>query len=50
MGTKIPSGVLALGRPAKVVRDLSPEEREQIRASARHYVELTAAYVRQRRA
>lgn len=45
--TKIPSGVLALGRPAKVVRDLTDEELKQIRESAEHYVVKTASYVKQ---
>lgn len=36
-GKEIPPGVLALGTPAKVVRDLSDEERALISASARHY-------------
>lgn len=45
--TKIPSGVLALGRPAKVVRDLTDEEIRSIRESADHYVEKTAAYLAQ---
>lgn len=48
IGTKIPSGVLALGRPARVVRELKPEELDQIRDSARHYVEKTASYLAQR--
>jgi carbonic anhydrase/acetyltransferase-like protein (isoleucine patch superfamily) len=47
IGTKIPSGVLALGRPARVVRDLRPEELDQIRDSARHYIEKTATYLSQ---
>lgn len=42
--TKIPSGVLALGRPAKVKRELTDEEREQILESAGHYVALVADY------
>ena len=45
VGTKIPGGVLALGRPARVVRDLRPDELQQIRDSAAHYVEKTAAYL-----
>lgn len=45
IGTKIPSGVLALGRPAKVIRELEPEELEQVRSSAAHYVEKTASYL-----
>jgi carbonic anhydrase/acetyltransferase-like protein (isoleucine patch superfamily) len=41
----IPSGVLAVGRPAKVVRELTPEELAQIKDSARIYVELTRDYL-----
>lgn len=36
--TKIPSGVLAMGRPAKPVRDLTAEERERIAEAAQLYV------------
>lgn len=36
--TKIPAGVLALGRPAKVIRALRPDELERIRESAALYV------------
>jgi len=36
--TKIPSGVLALGRPAKVVRDLNEKDLASIRDGARIYV------------
>lgn len=46
--TKIPSGVLALGRPAKVIRDLTEQELRQIRESAEHYVEKTASYLKQK--
>lgn len=42
--TKIPTGVMAFGRPAKAVRDLRPEELEQIKDAARHYVELLDHY------
>lgn len=38
--TKIPPGVLALGRPAKVIRELREDELRQIRESAEHYVRL----------
>ncbi|MFY7856990.1 MAG: gamma carbonic anhydrase family protein [Rubrivivax sp.] len=34
----IPDGVLVVGRPAKVVRELTPEQIERIRQSAAHYV------------
>lgn len=39
-GTTIPSGTLAMGTPAKVVRELSAEEIQHFKASAAHYVEL----------
>jgi carbonic anhydrase/acetyltransferase-like protein (isoleucine patch superfamily) len=45
--TRIPGGVLALGRPATVVRDLRPEELAQIRQSAAGYVERARAYLRE---
>lgn len=35
---RIPSGVLVLGRPAKVVRELTAEERGGLLTSARNYV------------
>ena len=38
-GREIPEGVLALGAPARVVRDLRPEELDMLEASARHYRE-----------
>lgn len=37
---KIPSGVLCMGVPAKVVRELTEEEIESIKISAKHYVHL----------
>lgn len=42
--TPIPPGVLALGRPAKVVRELTDEERARIADAARVYVELVRDY------
>ena len=42
-GTKIPEGSLVLGSPAKVVRELSEEERAGLKAWAQHYVD-NAAY------
>ena len=38
-GKEIPEGVLALGSPARVKRDLTSEELDLIRMSAMHYVE-----------
>ena len=42
-GTLIPPGSLVLGAPAKVVRELSPAERANLRTPAEKYV-LTSAY------
>jgi len=44
-GTRIPVGVLALGMPAQVKRELSVEEKERILGSAKHYVEHGASYL-----
>lgn len=40
-GKTIPDGVLAMGSPAKVVRELKPEEIEEIRKSAEGYIRLS---------
>lgn len=40
-GKKFPSGVLILGSPAKVVRELTDEEKESLKTSAIHYVETS---------
>lgn len=37
---EIPEGSLVLGQPARVVRELSDRERQKIRLSAQHYVDL----------
>ncbi|MDR2326866.1 MAG: gamma carbonic anhydrase family protein [Acidovorax sp.] len=37
-GKEFPDGSMILGSPAKVVRQLSPEQIEGLRQSARHYV------------
>ncbi|TCT12644.1 carbonic anhydrase/acetyltransferase-like protein (isoleucine patch superfamily) [Tepidamorphus gemmatus] len=36
-GREIPDGMLAVGSPAKIVRELKPEEREKLRDSALGY-------------
>lgn len=46
-GKKIPSGVLCIGSPAKVIRELSDEEKDKIRQSAEHYVELSRKYIKE---
>lgn len=43
---KIPSGVLVLGSPARVVRDLTEKERDWITYSWKAYVEYTARFLR----
>jgi len=43
-GKKIPSGVLCMGVPAKVIRELTMEEKESLKKSAEHYVELSNKY------
>ncbi|MFI5250935.1 MAG: gamma carbonic anhydrase family protein [Bacteroidota bacterium] len=42
--TIVPEGVLAAGVPAKVVRDLTVEERNTIDESAKNYVEYVKRY------
>lgn len=44
-GTKIPSGVLALGRPAKPVRDLTEKDLERLRESSALYVGYSREYL-----
>lgn len=43
-GTHVPSGVVVMGRPARVVRDLRPEEHEHILRSAQQYAAYAANY------
>ncbi|UPT75954.1 MAG: gamma carbonic anhydrase family protein [Elusimicrobiota bacterium] len=43
-GAKIPSGVLVLGSPAKVVRKLRPEELKMLVSSEKMYVALARAH------
>ncbi|WP_372528497.1 gamma carbonic anhydrase family protein [Piscinibacter sp.] len=38
-GTEFPDGSLIMGRPAKVVRPLTPEQIEGLRQNAEHYIE-----------
>ena len=44
-GKKIPSGVLCMGVPAKVIRELTTEEKESIKKSAQHYALLSKKYI-----
>lgn len=45
--TVIPDGMLAYGRPAKVVRPVTPEERCKLLQNARNYVEVSESYVQE---
>lgn len=45
MHTQIPPGSLVLGSPAKVVRELSPEEQAGVRVWAERYVKLSRVYL-----
>jgi carbonic anhydrase/acetyltransferase-like protein (isoleucine patch superfamily) len=42
--TIIPSGVLAIGTPARVVRELSKEEKLSLEKSSKNYIELAKKY------
>jgi carbonic anhydrase/acetyltransferase-like protein (isoleucine patch superfamily) len=46
-GKKIPRGHLVMGNPAKVVRELRPEDFAQLRLTAEHYIEYAATYRQQ---
>jgi carbonic anhydrase/acetyltransferase-like protein (isoleucine patch superfamily) len=43
-GMHVPPRVLVVGSPARVKRDLTPQELEHLRWSAPHYVEVMRAY------
>lgn len=43
-GKKIPSGWLAIGSPAKPVRELTPEEKKRLLVSAQNYVAYKKDY------
>lgn len=45
-GKEYPDGVLIVGSPGKVVRELPPETFERLKASAAHYVGNAARYSR----
>lgn len=44
-GKHFASGSLIVGSPARVLRQLTPEEKQALRASAAHYAEKAARYV-----
>ena len=43
-GKQFPDGSMVMGSPAKVVRQLTPEQIEGLRQSAKHYTENAARY------
>ncbi|MEK8048643.1 gamma carbonic anhydrase family protein [Ideonella sp. DXS22W] len=43
-GKEFPDGVLIVGSPAKVVRELTPEQIARVQMSARHYVAQAALH------
>lgn len=43
-GCEIPPRTLAVGSPARVVRELTEKEIQEILESSRHYIEYSAAY------
>ena len=43
-GKEFPDGSMILGSPAKVVRQLTPEQIEGLRHSAQHYIENARRY------
>ncbi|NBX56579.1 MAG: gamma carbonic anhydrase family protein [Betaproteobacteria bacterium] len=43
-GKSFPDGSMIMGSPAKVVRELTPEQIEALRASARHYMQNAKRY------
>ncbi|MBI1943680.1 MAG: gamma carbonic anhydrase family protein [Betaproteobacteria bacterium] len=48
-GKEIPPGVLVVGTPARVVRELEPEEKEGLLQIARGYVERSKLFLQQLR-
>ena len=46
-GSRVPYGTVVMGVPAKIKREIRPNEIEQIRQSARNYVEYLKTYKQQ---
>lgn len=45
-GTRVPPGTLVIGAPARVKRELRPDEIDHLAQSAANYVELASRYLR----
>ncbi len=48
-GKEIPDGVLVMGTPGKIIRDITEEERQKILDNANHYNKLRKNYLSQLR-
>jgi gamma-carbonic anhydrase len=46
-GMEVPAGMVAMGVPAKVRREVTPEERERFRTGVDHYVEKAQIYLKE---
>jgi carbonic anhydrase/acetyltransferase-like protein (isoleucine patch superfamily) len=47
-GMEVPPRMLAMGMPAKVRREVTPEEQERFRKNCQNYVAITAVYKEER--
>jgi carbonic anhydrase/acetyltransferase-like protein (isoleucine patch superfamily) len=45
-GTEIPPGVLAVGSPARVIRELTEEEKTEVKSLAEKYAKVAATYLK----
>jgi carbonic anhydrase/acetyltransferase-like protein (isoleucine patch superfamily) len=48
-GKQFPDGVVVMGAPAKIVRDLNEDDRARLRANAERYVQRAKRYLRELR-
>jgi gamma-carbonic anhydrase len=46
-GMEIPAGMIAMGVPAKIRREVTPEEKERFRTGCDHYVEKSQIYLKE---
>lgn len=46
-GTHVPAGHLAVGVPAKVLKELSPEQKARVAHASEHYVQAAKQYAQQ---
>jgi len=48
-GMEVPPNSLVMGAPAKVRREVTPEEQERFRKNCQNYVKITAIYKEEQR-